>query len=827
MTSYKKRARLRARFLYPRPLLTKAGYVKIGVMDKNFEKRYIEARRRLVESRFKNLNDMQRKAVMATEGPLLILAGAGSGKTTVLINRIANLMRFGRASDCGEIPAGASEEDISAMLAGGEEGERIAALEPVEPWRILAITFTNKAADELKNRLSAMLGEAAEDIWASTFHSCCVRILRRDAEKLGFPSSFTIYDSADSQSLVKAILRELNYDEKVFPPRAVLSEISRQKDAQVNSAEFLARAGTSGDVRLRHIAAVYSEYQRRMFAAGAMDFDDLIAFTVKLLQEHQDVRTYWQKKFKYIMIDEYQDTNNLQYLLSSLLAGGWGNICVVGDDDQSIYKFRGATIENILSFEDEYKNCRTIRLEQNYRSTGHILDAANAVIKNNVARKGKNLWTEASAGDQITLYTADNQSDEARYIALRIKSACRDDGAAMHDHAVLYRMNAQSKNLEDAFREYGIPYRVIGGTRFYDRAEVKDMLAYLCVVSVPADDLRLERIVNVPARGIGDRTVETARQLAADRSLPLFDVLSRADEYPELARSATKLRLFAIMIDELRAFAAEHTPDELYDEILEKTGYLKALEEKNTVEDTTRAENVRELKSSIIGYMQESGDNTLDGFLADVALYTDIDNYDKNADGVVLMTMHAAKGLEFPTVFIVGAEEGIFPGLRAIGEQDEMEEERRLCYVAITRAKRKLYITCARQRMLFGHTTNNKLSRFVEEIPEEHLAREESRLSQAYSARYGQSSPGGYNTTYARREPERRSAPVAAPTRAPAQKALPDFKIGDGVVHKAFGHGIITAMRPMGNDSLIEIEFENAGTKKLMLRAAALYMTKE
>lgn len=826
MISYKKRARCGARFLCLRALLTEAGYVKIGVMDKVFEKRYIEARKKVIAAEFKNLNDMQRTAVMATEGPLLILAGAGSGKTTVLINRIANLMRFGRASDSDKIPAGASEEDISAMLAGGEEALRAAALEPVEPWRILAITFTNKAADELKNRLSAMLGDAAGDIWASTFHSCCVRILRRDAEKLGFPSNFTIYDSADSQSLVKTILRELNYDDKMFPPRAILAEISRQKDAQVHSGDFQARAGASGDVRLRHIAAVYSEYQRRMFAAGAMDFDDLIAFTVKLLQENEDVRAYWQKKFRYVMIDEYQDTNNLQYLLSSLLAGGWGNICVVGDDDQSIYKFRGATIENILSFEKEYPDCRTIRLEQNYRSAGHILDAANAVIKNNEGRMGKVLWTEAAAGEPITLYTADNQNDEARYVALCIKNACRNDGAAMHDHAVLYRMNAQSKNLEDAFRELGVPYRVVGGTRFYDRAEVKDMLAYLCAVAVPADDLRLERIINVPARGIGDRTVETARELAARDALPLFEVLSRAGEYPELSRSAVKLRLFTIMIDELRAFAAEHKPDELYDELLEKTGYLRALEEKNTVEDTARAENVRELKSSIVGYMQESGDETLEGFLADVALYTDLDNYDRDADGAVLMTMHSAKGLEFPTVFVVGAEEGIFPGVRAIGEPDEMEEERRLCYVAITRAKRKLYITCARQRMLFGHTTNNKLSRFVEEIPEEHILREESRLSRAYSSSSGRSSPGGYNTSFAAREPDRRRAPIAAPRPAPSA-ALPAFAVGDGVTHKAFGRGIITSMRPMGNDSLIEIEFEKAGAKKLMLRAAALYMTKD
>lgn len=828
MTFYKKRAPCGARFLCPPHLFPVAGYDKIGGMDNDFEKRYIDARRKVIEAEFSGLNEMQRRAVMATEGPLLILAGAGSGKTTVLIHRIANLMRFGRASDTDEIPDGATENDIAVLEAGGPEAARIAAYEPVEPWRILAITFTNKAADELKNRLSAMLGNDAGDIWASTFHACCVRILRRDAEKLGFPSNFSIYDSADSQSLVKQILRELNYDDKMFPPRAVLSEISRAKDGQVTSDKYLARANATGDIRLKHIAAVYSEYMRRMFAAGAMDFDDLISFTVKLLQEHDDVLSYWQKKFKYVMIDEYQDTNNLQYLFSSLLAGGWGNICVVGDDDQSIYKFRGATIENILSFEDEYKHCRTIRLEQNYRSTGHILDAANAVIQNNVGRKGKKLWTDKPGGAPLTLYTANDQSDEARFVSLRIKSACQEGSASFRDFAVLYRMNAQSKNLEDAFRSYNIPYRVVGGTRFYDRAEVKDMLAYLCVIAAPTDDLRLLRIINTPARGIGERTVEAARELARTQEKPLFAILSHADEYPELQRSAARLRLFSIMIDELRAFAAENTPDAVYDELLEKTGYLRELESKNTVEDTTRAENVRELKSSIVGYMQETGDTTLQGFLAEVALYTDIDNYDREADGVVLMTMHAAKGLEFPTVFIVGAEEGIFPGLRAIGEQEEMEEERRLCYVALTRAKEKLYITCARQRMLFGHTTNNKLSRFVEEIPEEYVTREESRIAASYGGGYsrGNSGGGGTASAWREREPEREKLRIAPPEVPAASRSLPDFALGDAVEHKAFGHGIITAMRPMGNDSLIEIEFEGVGAKKLMLRAAALYMKK-
>lgn len=808
-------------------------YVKIFDMSENFEKRYIDARNRLILSQFPSLNDLQRQAVTATEGALLILAGAGSGKTTVLINRIANLMRFGRASDTDEIPDGATEADIAAMEKGGAEGLRIAAFEPVEPWRILAITFTNKAAAELKNRLSAMLGEAAEDIWASTFHSACVRILRRDAERLGFRSNFTIYDSSDSQSLVKHILKDLNYDEKTFVPRAVLAEISRAKDARTDSAEYLRRAKASGDVWRGHIGEIYAEYMRRLFAAGAMDFDDLIAFTVKLLEEHDDVREFWQRKFKYVMIDEYQDTNNLQYMLTTLLAGGWGNICVVGDDDQSIYKFRGATIENILSFEDEYKHCRTIRLEQNYRSTEKILSAANAVIKNNTARKGKNLWTTMSGGDPITIYTAADQDDEAQFVAGRIL-ADYGGGDAWRDHAVLYRMNAQANSIERAFKRNGVPYRIVGGTRFFDRAEVKDMLAYLCVIAAPDDDLRLVRIINTPARGIGARTVETAQAVASEHALSIFEVISRADQYPELQKSSTRLRLFAVMIEELRAFSKEHTPEELYDELLAKTGYIIALEAKNTVEDTARAENIRELKSSIVGYMKESGDSSLEGFLADVALYTDLDNFDQDADGVTLMTMHSAKGLEFPTVFIVGAEEGIFPGTRAIGEQEEMEEERRLCYVAITRAKKKLFITCAKLRMLFGHTTGNRPSRFLEEIPDEVVEKTQSYRVNGYEraaeqsygrSSYGGSYGGGYSSARpAASEPARTS--IKSPSAKPAPAALPDYKVGEAVEHKAFGHGIITSLRPMGNDALIEIEFEGTGTKKLMLRTAAQHMTR-
>ncbi len=790
-------------------------------MSLDFEKRYIDARRKLIESDFASLNPMQRKAVMATEGPLLILAGAGSGKTTVLINRIANLLRYGIAGDTDELPANACEEDIAVMLSGGEAARRIAALDPVEPWRILAITFTNKAADELKSRLEKMLGPKAADIWASTFHSACVRILRRDAERLGFPKSFTIYDTSDSLSLVKRILKDFEIDEKRYPPRMLLGEISRAKDAQLSPEQFYARAKATGDIRRVKIAEIYAEYSRRAFSAGAMDFDDLIYYTVKLLDEHDDVCEYWQRRFKYVLIDEYQDTNKLQYLLASKLAGGWGNICVVGDDDQSIYKFRGATIENILSFEDEFKGCRVIRLEQNYRSTSHILDAANAVIRNNVGRKGKELWTNGDTGETIELYVADNEHDEARYVAQKIMSSY-GRGGSWGDNAVLYRMNAQSHQLEQAFKRNGIPYRIFGGTGFFDRAEVKDMLAYLCVIASPNDDLRLSRIINNPPRGIGDKSVETAMNIAAQNEISLFSVISNADAYPELSRASMRMRIFANMINELIAGSKELAPDLLYDLLLEKTGYLRMLEEKNTVEDSARAENVKELKTSILNYKNETFDATLEGYLADVALYTDMDNYDKDQDCVVMMTMHSAKGLEFTNVFLVGAEEGIFPGIKAIGEPDEMEEERRLCYVAITRAKKKLCISCARQRMLFGKTTANRVSRFVDEIPSEDI--EKRNIPQGYA--FSDKSP--FQSEFATRSGIRaKSKPVSAPVQsAPKSAPSPSFSMGDRVRHRAFGDGQIIKMTPMGNDQLIEISFDSGITKKLMLRAAALHMVK-
>ena len=828
------------------------------MLDQEQELRFSKARRGAIAREFAHLNPEQQRAVLATEGPLLLLAGAGSGKTTVLIHRIANLMKYGRGSDSPEVPERVTEDDLRFLeeYAASGAGDRarqeaLCRLEPAAPWTILAITFTNKAAGELKERLERMLGPAANDIWASTFHSACVRILRRDIEKLGFSSSFTIYDTDDSLRVVKDCLKDLNIDEKQFPPRSVLGYISRAKDAMKLAEEYLADCERAGDFRLTKIAKVYVEYQRRLWEASALDFDDIILHTVRLLQQHEDVRAFYQRKFRYVLIDEYQDTNNLQYLLASTLAGGYENFCVVGDDDQSIYRFRGATIENILSFEEQYKGCRVIRLEENYRSTRHILEASNAVIRNNQGRKGKELWTRAGEGEKLQLYTAMNENDEAQYVAARILEDY-SQGRHWKDHAVLYRMNAQSNQVEQAFKRNGIPYRIIGGTRFFDRAEVKDMIAYLAVLNNPEDDLRLTRIINNPPRGIGAKTVETAQEIARREGVALFAVIDNARMYPELDRAAAKLAQFSGMMGELAQQAQTMPLPDFYEELIARTGYAVMLESKNTVEDRTRLENVRELLTSINGYLENAGEEpSLAGFLDEIALYTDLDSHDPDQDCVVMMTMHSAKGLEFPVVFVVGAEEGIFPGIRAIGETEEMEEERRLCYVAMTRAKEKLYLTCANQRMLFGRTSSNRPSRFVDEIPTEHLERSgrtfldpgvgdwggiPSRTSGYGGYQRGEQSYGGFTRAMGGRTGGVYPAAPAAgrpqrplggrPAAAAVPAALPTFQKGDMVRHKAFGQGMILSVQKMGGDALVEIAFDNVGTKRLMLKSAAAHMEK-
>ena len=822
------------------------------MLNQEQELRFCRARRAVIGLDFPTLNPEQRRAALATEGPLLLLAGAGSGKTTVLIHRVANLMKYGRGSDSDEVPGWVTEDDLAFLEAyaahplpdGKPEAERLCKLEPAMPWSIIAITFTNKAAGELKERLERMLGPTANDVWASTFHSACVKILRRDIEKLGFDRSFTIYDSADSERVVKDVLKDQRIDDKAFPARSVLSAISRAKDSMLSGPEYLAQCEKAGDFRLTKIAKVYVEYERRLREANALDFDDLILDTVRLLRDFEDVRGYYQNKFRYVLIDEYQDTNNLQYQLAALLAGKWENICVVGDDDQSIYRFRGATIENILSFEHQYQGARVIRLEQNYRSTQNILGASNAVIRNNQGRKGKELWTDHAAGDKVQVYTAMNESDEAQYVAAQILGDFAQ-GRRWKDHAVLYRMNAQSNQIEQAFKRNGVPYRIIGGTRFFDRAEVKDMLAYLCAVNNPADDLRLVRILNNPPRGIGPATVQRAQAIAAAEHCPVWEVIRNARAYPELQKAAARLAQFADLMSGLRRQAVELPLPDFYEEVVSRTGYAVMLEAKDTVEDRTRLENVRELLTSINSYIEDAeGEPTLAGFLDTIALYTDLDNHDPNEDCVVMMTMHAAKGLEFPVVFVVGVEEGIFPGIRAIGETEEMEEERRLCYVAMTRAKERLHLTCASQRMLFGRTSANRPSRFVGEIPAEYVqasgrsywSAPDDDAAGRWTAPSTRSPSADRPSAYgAPRVPMGAGSPRRSPsaprgglgrpeTKAPA--SLPSFQKGDAVVHKAFGTGMILNVTPMGGDALVEIAFDKGGTKRLMLKSAAQHMSR-
>ena len=829
------------------------------MLSEEKQTRFANLRRQLIAREFSNMNPRQLEGVLATEGPLLLLAGAGSGKTTVLIHRIANLLRYGRGSDSREIPDYVTEEDLAFLEEYARDPDPapqadsrarlLCALEPAAPWQVIAITFTNKAAGELKQRLEDKIGPEARDVWAATFHSACVRILRRYIEQLGYPSSFTIYDTDDSLRVIKESLKELNMDDKSFPPRAVLSTISRAKDEMLLAQDFLDQSRAKGDYRQQKIANVYLAYEKKLRAAGALDFDDIILHTVRLLQQFPEAREYYQNKFRYVLIDEYQDTNHLQYLLAALLAGGRKNICVVGDDDQSIYRFRGANIENILSFESQYAGCRTIRLEQNYRSTQNILDAANAVIRNNTGRKGKTLWTESGAGEKVLVKTVFNESDEASFVAGQIMAAYAK-GSNWRDSAILYRMNAQSNALEMALKRSGVPYRVYGGMKFFDRAEVKDMLAYLCVVNNPADDLRLRRIINVPARGIGNTTVDKVQSLATQEGRSLYQIIRDADRYPALKSAAGKLRTFSDMIEGLRSLENAMELPEFYDLVCERSGYIRALEEKGDMESRGRIENVQELRSSVMGFLDsDPEDRSLAGFLDTVALYTDLDDAQESDNCVSLMTMHSAKGLEFPTVYVVGMEEGVFPGGRAAGDSEEMEEERRLCYVAMTRARERLVMTTARQRMLYGRTTNNMPSRFLEEIPTENMdwqGKADGRIPRndwgedasfggsGFSGRtFGQqerretAAPRTYGSAASRSNQAGRSA-AAGFTAVPSGKGTPLLQLqkGDRVRHRSFGEGLVVSVRPMGNDALVEVSFDKEGTKRLMLRTAGPLLTK-
>lgn len=787
----------------------------------------LELRRKVIKKYFGGMNDRQFEAVTNVNGPLLVLAGAGSGKTTVLVNRILNLIRFGNGYNSDYINSSDYEIKMANdYLSGITDNlpEDVFDNEAVSPYNILAITFTNKAAGELKDRILQKLGDKGNGVWAGTFHSVCGKILRYNAECLGYTSHFTIYDTDDQRRLMKDIMKQHNIDEKFVPHKTVLSAISSAKDKLISPEEYLASVGN--DFRQKTIAQLYSLYQQRLKKSDAMDFDDMIVNTVELLDKNPDILSYYTNKFCYVMVDEYQDTNHAQYVLVSLLASGKNNLCVVGDDDQSIYRFRGATIENILNFEDEYKGAKIIRLEQNYRSTSNILNAANSVISNNRGRKGKTLWTDKGDGDKITLYTASDEREEARYVADSIMESV-NSGNSFSDHAVLYRMNAQSNALENVFARSGITYRVIGGLRFFDRKEIKDVLAYLQLINNNNDDLRLRRIINEPKRAIGDTTVNRAAEIATELGTSIFEVIKRADEYAVLSRSALKLKNFADMIESLTELSLELTISELFEKMLEITGYLSALEAEGE-EAIDRVENVKEFATNIAQFELENDEPTLSAFLEEIALVTDLDSLEDNEDYVILMTIHAAKGLEFNNVYLVGLEEGIFPGNQSIyGGAEDIEEERRLAYVAITRAKKKLTVTNTYMRMMFGMTSRNMPSRFLKEIPSEFCDNNSGFNSfytnstykrqveeQSYDYDYSGKSLSFGSSLFKNKESNNNV------NSNNTVKTV--YSIGQTVEHKTFGKGIILSAVSAGGDTMLEIAFEKAGTKKIMANYAKL-----
>ena len=774
---------------------------------------YTELKTKVLERFFSRSNNMQKKAIFRTEGAVLIIAGAGSGKTTVLCNRIANLLLFGDAYHSTYEPKlGADDMAFLQAYADGayentpEVSGRLSELighNRAIPWKILAVTFTNKAAAELKERLSRMNAPAA-DVWAATFHSTCVRILRRSIEAIGYQKNFVIYDADDSKRVIKSVLEAMNISEKTFNPKVIANAISRAKDKLIEPDQFpTSNSEGKPDFQLGVIRDVYIEYQKRLKAANALDFDDIIMKTVQVFRADAEVLKYWQERFSYIMVDEYQDTNMAQYELVKLLAGGSGNLCVVGDEDQSIYRFRGATIENILSFEKEFDSA-VVKLEQNYRSTTNILDAANAVIRNNTQHKDKNLWSDLGAGDKIQVYRFPDDQAEALFVANEILNT-KKDGSKLSDNAILYRNNAQSRNFELSLGKMGIPYVIVGGTKFYDRKEIRDMLAYLSVICNPYDTVRLARIVNEPKRGIGDTTWAEIENIALACGISPIETMERCEEFASLTKKAKVLKPLAAMFREFIDTADEREITDILDDVMEQSGYTDMLMSQGD-EGLGRLENIKELKSSMIQFCEENDSRSLFDYLEQVALISDLDSYDDTDDRVTLMTMHSAKGLEFENVYIVGAEENIFPGYRSLGDMYELEEDRRLCYVAITRAKRKLYITTAASRLLYGQTQHNKMSRFIQEIPGEYMEYNDKTAKTAMSERtYG----GRKQSTYLQ---DRSAAQAAKTASTPSAES---FAAGDRVSHRKFGEGTVLSASPLGNDTLLEISFDTNGTKKL------------
>ncbi len=825
------------------------------------EQEYLSAKRALFDKVYSSLNERQREAVFTINNPLLVLAGAGSGKTTVLVRRIAFLIRYGNAYMSDYVPYGVDERhvrDLKNALSLPASDIEFGILpefinHACEPYRVLAITFTNKAANEIKVRLAKMFPEdegIASEIWTGTFHSVCLRILRLHCEKCGYRQGFTIYDTDDSKKTALGAMKDCGIDEKLLPIKSVLSAISRAKDRLLSPDAFAMEAGN--DYRQKQIARVYERYQQMLRESNAMDFDDIIMQTVLLLKNHSDVREAYQKRFKYVCVDEFQDTNVAQLQLTVLLSGFYQNLMVVGDDDQSIYKFRGATIENILTFDKLFPNAKVIKLEQNYRSTQNILDAANAVIKNNAGRKGKTLWTAAGEGEKIHLRQCDDQNAEARFVVDTVNKTVAKGKAVYRDFAVLYRTNAQANSIEKAFARSGIPYRVLGGTRFSDRKEIRDAVAYLQLVSNHDDNVRLSRIINEPRRKIGAKTLDAIALIAEEQGQSHFWVIDHAASFVALERSRAILESFADLIHSLTELSRRVTLDVLFDAVLDRSGYRQMLIDAGE-EEAERLENLEEFKSGILEYMKENEEPTLVGFLEETALVADVDRYDESADAVVMMTIHSAKGLEFPIVFLPGMEDGLFPGMQTItAGESEMEEERRLAYVAITRAKKELYLLHTKNRLLYGQTMYNPVSRFVSEIPTD-------LVEQPAETPFGRTAPGmpfgrsgggfggygGYGSRGAEApatqkrtyytEPSTRvqvpksAAPVGERITVgrPLQNTVPPkksalFAPGDRVKHITFGEGEILSVKPMGADTLYEVMFDKVGTKKLMATYAKL-----
>lgn len=820
-------------------------------------------KKKLFDKYYSHLNKEQRECVYTVNGPLMILAGAGSGKTTVLVNRLSHIVRYGDAYYNDWVPSGITEKDLiemnNALSFGKDELGRYLtrfSLMPPPAWAVLAVTFTNKAANEIKARVEKSFGEdsdEAKDMWTGTFHSICMRILRRWGDLLGYEAGFGIADTDDQKKLVAECMKELNIDTKLLPVKSVISDISNAKNHLMTPGEY--RDEFSKDVRLRKIADIYGLYQKKLKSSNLLDFDDIIMQTVVLIENFEDVRNNLQNRFRFICIDEYQDTNHAQFRLVSLLSGFYKNLMVVGDDDQSIYKFRGATIENILTFDQTYPDAKVIRLEQNYRSTKTILDAANKVIAKNRERKGKNLWTDGDTGEKINVSKLSNQLEEAKFISDTV-SEMHEDGESFRSFAVLYRTNSMSRAIEQAFAKSGVPYRMLGSLRFFDRQEIKDVLAYISVINNPNNSVALRRIINVPRRGIGDKSIAAAADIAATEGTSLFDVMSRAESYKAIPAAAARAMVALIsFFNDMREAAKTAKVSSLIEKVAVKSGYHDMLAAAGEAEKD-RIDNIGELVSTAAQYEENTETPSLTEFLEDVALVSDVDRYDETADAVILMTIHSAKGLEFENVFLPGWEEGVFPGYQSIMNPEEIEEERRLAYVAITRAKRRLFITHVKERMMNGSTQYNQSSRFIQDIPE-HLVDENDKTYSSFSDYggsygyygkkmpskagdmpiYNHSGPGGgwgmgeERAAYTGNVPKSSysksvSVPKASPRGVSSQPKRPasfeTFDKGDRVKHSNFGAGTVLSVRQMGGDVLYEVEFDRVGTKKLMASFARL-----